>query len=90
MVPVRYLSHALGAQEDDVKWDSGTGIITIKGKEDTTIDTKKNQVARSYIITSLSDIEIIKGRTFVPVGEIGKALDLRVYWDGEKRIATFN
>ncbi len=90
MVPVRYLSHALGAQEDDVKWDSGTGIITIKGKEDITIDTKKNQVARSYIITSLSDIEIIKGRTFVPVGEIGKALDLRVYWDGEKRIATFN
>lgn len=90
MIPVRYLSHALGAKESDVKWDSSTGIITIKGEHDITIDTKKKQVARNYIITSLSDIEIIKGRTFVPVGEIGKALGLRVYWNEEKRTATFN
>lgn len=90
MVPIRYLSHALGAEENDVKWDATTGIITIKGENNITIDTRKKQVTNNYVFTTLSDIEIIKSRTFVPVGEIGKALDMKVYWDEAKRTAIFN
>lgn len=90
MVPVRYLSQALGAEDADVSWNGTTGIVTIKGDNNVTIDTRKKQVTSNYNVTTLSDIQIIKGRTFVPVGEIGKALDMKVYWDKEKRTAIFN
>ncbi len=90
MVPVRYLAHALGVEESDVRWDGNKGLITIKGEDNIRIDTIKKEVSKNYNVTTLSDIEIIKGRAFVPVGEIGKALDIKVDWDGVKRTAVFN
>lgn len=90
MVPVRYVAYALGAQEKDVRWDGQTGKITIGGTKPMTIDMKKKEMIMGSIINTLSEITVIEGRTFVPVGEIGKAFGSKVTWDGESRTATFN
>ncbi|HHX61129.1 MAG TPA: copper amine oxidase N-terminal domain-containing protein [Epulopiscium sp.] len=90
MVPVRYVAYALGAQEKDVRWDGQAGTITINGDKPMIIDMRKKEMIRASIINTLSEIKIIDGRTFVPVGEIGKAFGSKVTWDGESRTATFN
>ncbi|HHX59702.1 MAG TPA: copper amine oxidase N-terminal domain-containing protein [Epulopiscium sp.] len=90
MVPVRYVAYALGAQEKDVRWDGQAGTITINGDKPMIIDMGKKEMIRGSIINTLSEITVIEGRTFVPVGEIGKAFGSKVTWDGESRTATFN
>ena len=90
MVPLRYVSYALGIDPENLKWDSSTQMITIKGDKPMTINVQTREMNMSHVITTLSEIKIIDGRTFVPVGEIGKAFGAKVTWDGESRMATFN
>lgn len=90
MVPLRYVSYALGVDPENLKWDGSTQTITLKGEKPMTINVKTKEISRNHVINTLSEIELIDGRTFVPVGEIGKAFGLKVTWDGKNKTATFN
>lgn len=90
MVPVRYVAYALGAQDEDVRWDEQTKQITISGNKPMVIDIKKKEMIMGSVINTLSEVKIIDGRTFAPVGEIGKAFGSKVTWDGESKTAIFN
>lgn len=89
MVPVRYVAYALGVEENDLQWDGKSGTITIKADSPITINLGTKEMAKDSVITTLSEIKVIDGRTFVPVGEIAKAFGSNVTWDQIGKIATF-
>ncbi|HHX61973.1 MAG TPA: hypothetical protein GX707_14890, partial [Epulopiscium sp.] len=90
MVPLRYVSYALGLDPADLKWNGSAQTITIEDDEPMTINLRTKEMNRSHVINTLSEITVRDGRTFVPVGEIGKAFGVKVTWDGKSRTATFN
>ena len=80
MVPVRFVSEALGARVD---WDGNDRVVTVT-KESTvirlTIDSP--QIVTNGKTEAMDTSAVIKNdRTFVPVRYIAQALGLSVGWD---------
>lgn len=88
MVPLRYAVAAAGVNPDDVEFSNsiitipasklikmtlGSSTVTVDGKESTMITAAKS----------------VNGRTYVPISEIAKILDLTVGWDKNTKTATF-
>lgn len=90
MVPLRYVAYALGVDPDDLKWDGPAQTVTLKGDKDMTINMKTGTMMVDGTPSGLSETRLIGGRTFVPVGEIGRAFGAEVSWDSDSRTATFN
>ena len=84
MVPVRFVSEALGA---NVGWEPATRTVTIT-KTTTIIILQINSrlITSNGVHTTMDTTAIIKdSRTFVPVRYIAEALGLDVDWDGVTR-----
>ncbi len=88
MVPLRYAVAAAGVNPDDVEFSNG--VITIPasklikmtlGSSTVTADGKES--------TMVTAAKSVNGRTYVPISEIAKILDLTVGWDKETKTATF-
>lgn len=94
MVPVRFISEALGAKVD---WDGGQRLVMVTASDGTLIKlaigdksmiTEKSGVANTVIMDTAA---VIKGeRTYVPVKYIAVALGLSVDWHGETRTVAFS
>jgi hypothetical protein len=90
MVPVRFLSSALGVMNDDqhIKWDAQNKMVTIV-KDKTNIDI---QVGNKLLMRSSGSIkmntsaEMKSGRVFIPLRYIAESLDARIEWDEQKHI----
>ncbi|SMG59458.1 Copper amine oxidase N-terminal domain-containing protein [Paenibacillus aquistagni] len=89
MVPVRFVSEALGAKVD---WDEKASKVTVKqkdktvilfiGKKEIDVNGKKDQMD-TVAVTS-------KQRTFVPLRFVSQALGAAVVWDSAVRTAYIN
>lgn len=89
MVPVRFVSEALGAKVD---WDEKASKVTVKqkdktiilfiGKKEIDVNGKKDQMD-TVAVTS-------KQRTFVPLRFVSQALGAAVVWDSPVRTAYIN
>lgn len=88
MVPLRYAVAAAGVNPDDVEFSKG--IITIPasklikmtlGSNTVTVDGKES--------TMVTAAKSVNGRTYIPISEIAKILDLTVGWDKDTKTATF-
>ncbi|WP_324253976.1 copper amine oxidase N-terminal domain-containing protein [Paenibacillus sp. 1001270B_150601_E10] len=89
MVPVRFVSEALGAKVD---WDEKSSKVTVKqkdktivlfiGKKEIDVNGKKDQMD-TVAVTS-------KQRTFVPLRFVSQALGAAVVWDSPVRTAYIN
>lgn len=90
MVPFRYVAYALGVDSDDLKWEADTKTIRLEGDQPMTIDVNTGKMVIGANSWTLSEIRLLSGRTFVPVGEIGRAFGVDVDWDEETRTAIFN
>ena len=80
MVPVRFISEALGAE---VAWNDDAQLVTVI-KESTVIELTidSNQIITNGIAATMDTAAIIKDeRTFVPVRFIAEALQLKVGWE---------
>ena len=99
MVPVRFVSEALGAKVD---WDSTAGLVTVKGNDGTTIklligdvnmSIEKPNTTNTTNTTNTVIMDVAAGikddRTFVPVRYIAEALGLKVAWDSSTRRVLF-
>ena len=89
MVPVRFISEALGAEP---AWDPETSIVTITAADGTVISLKNGDM--NMEITKDGETKIVvmdvatiikEGRTFIPARFIAEALGLTVGWDGPTR-----
>lgn len=90
MVPLRYVAFALGVDTEDLKWDSLSKTITLKGDRPMTINAETGQMIIDDKSSNLSEITLEAGRTFVPIGEIARAFGSQVKWNPESRTAIFN
>lgn len=88
MVPIRYVAIAAGINDEDITYKDG--MITIKaGKTIYLYLNSKKMVIDGKVVTMATKPVVMSRRTYVPVAEIAKALDLKVDWDSITQTATF-
>ena len=90
LVPVKYVADALGISLDRVFWNNQTKTVTIYGEEKMTlkIGSKVMQVGSKTYHMSAAPI-IKNGRTYVPVAEITRALNVQTEWEASTKVVTF-
>lgn len=89
-VPIKYVADALGISADRVFWNSQTKTVTIYGEEKMTlkIGSKVMQVGtKTYQMSEAPSIK--NGRTYVPVAEITRALNVQTEWEANTKVVTF-
>ena len=98
MVPVRFVSLALGLPETAVKWDNHSRTCTV----DAGTRIIQFQVGNAnYLVNGVSipmtspdglsvAMEISEERSFVPFRALGEAFGIAVTWDSESSTAVYN
>ncbi len=98
MVPLSFIfNNFFDSSEDSIKWDADNKISTVvtnMSGEKTVIrfDVLNKKIYyndNEYISESVSDIEITKGRIYVPFRTLGNLLNLNVEWNSETKQASF-
>lgn len=101
MVPVRFISQALGIPKDQIKWSDTDRTVTILsanrtiqftiGSSDLYINGIKTEMVseEGYPVKALI-VEEIEGRSFIPFRALGDALGVTVAWDPDTKTATYN
>ncbi len=94
MVPLRAVSEALYGGEDTVKWDAVSKTVTINYNNNVINFTIGSDIMKingvSKPIANGVRAEIKDSRTFIPFRALGEALNARVSWDADNKIAKFN
>ena len=98
MVPVRFISLALGLPEDAIRWDPVHSTVTIDaGTRIVQFQTGNyHYTVNGVVMPMLSPdgrpvaMEIREERAFVPFRALGEAFGIRVAWEQETSTAIFN
>lgn len=89
MVPLRYVAEAFGVGPQQIIFYDGTATILFGTR---TIQVKNNSnmaILNGVSIPMDEKMQIINSRTYVPIGEIARLLDIQVEWDQATQSATF-
>lgn len=100
MVPVRFVSVALGIPEGQIQWDEENRTVTIN-YTNTTVQMKagSDQLTINGVTTTMYSpdvppkkvtVEMKDNRSFLPFRQLGYALGVPVDWDDETRTAIYN
>lgn len=90
MLPVKYVAYALGLDESQVEWDNEKKIVTIHGEQIVQLTLWSKEMFINGVPTTMSaPATLDQGRTFIPVAEVARALNVDVSWDNETKSATF-
>lgn len=89
MVPIRYLTEAFGIAGSALQYDKGVATITIGNdilrlRDGSSVANYKGQDRPMGGKVMVKD-----NRTYVPMGEIGRILNLVVEWDNTLKVAKF-
>jgi len=103
MIPIRFISYALGIPSESVHWANGVGgaggIVTITAPNNRIV---RFQVGSSMMTINGGEVPMVDAngravyaqnvneRVFIPFRQIGTALDVPVSWDAEAGQAIFN
>jgi len=100
MIPVRFVSQALGIPESQIVWDSGNRTVTIYNGSRAiqfkigSSDININGVITTMYNTAMTPVkvnaEIRDDRSFLPFRALGNALSVPVDWDETTKTAIFN
>ncbi|WP_250228535.1 copper amine oxidase N-terminal domain-containing protein [Anaeropeptidivorans aminofermentans] len=98
MVPVRFISNALGLADEKVKWDDASKTVTVDaGTRIVQFQIgNTNYLANGVSIPMTSPdglpvaAEITNERSFVPFRALGDAFNITVAWDAATSTATYN
>lgn len=84
MVPLRVISEGLGASVD---WNNGTSTATIsKGSEVLVLQAgRKTAKVNGTTISLDAPVQVVSGRTMVPLRFVGEHLGLQVNWNQAKQ-----
>ena len=90
MMPVRYVSNALGIQERNILYANDT--ITIFHGEDViqmTVGSKEVRWNNVPIVILDTPVSVVNGRAYVPVAQLGAIFGTEVTWDAKFKTVTF-
>ena len=98
MVPVRFISLALGLPENAVRWDPAHSTVTIDaGNRIVQFQTGSYHFTVNGVMMPMVSpdglpvaMEIREERSFVPFRALGEAFGIRVSWEQETSTAVFN
>ena len=89
MIPVRYVSEAFGISGKDVLFNKGT-VTLLAGNRTIQLTNGSNIAILNGVQITMDEKVVIKdGRTYIPMGEIGRLLGVSVSWDNTTKTATF-
>lgn len=89
MVPVRYVAYALGIDSDQIIWSSKEKSITIQGKKEVKLFVgKEYMLVDGQVIQLNEQVQIINGRTYLPIGDLCKCFEVQYSWDNIKKQLT--
>ena len=89
MIPVRYVSEAFGIAGKDVLFSNGT-VTMFAGSRTVQLQNGSNIAVVNGVNIQMDQKVVIKdGRTYIPMGEIGRILGVSVAWDGTTKTVTF-
>jgi len=98
MVPIRFISYALGLDEGAVRWDPETSTVTV----DAGVRIVQFQTGNSfYVVNGVPirmvnvagepvEMQIRNERSFVPFRALGEAFNIPVSWDAATSTAIYN
>ena len=92
MVPVKYVSDVFGVNGKDVLFskENGGTITIFAGNRVLQVVNGSNIALINGVKVPMDEkVTIIDGRTYVPVGEMARLLDVDVEWSNETKTATF-
>lgn len=92
MVPVKYVSDAFGINGNKMQFSSENGgTITIEaGPRILQLVNGSHIAVVNGVQTPMDEeVAIVEGRTYVPVGQIARMLDIEVHWSNANKTATF-
>jgi len=89
MVPLRFISEALGAQ---LRWDDANQIIDIThGNTEIQLQIGTNRMTVNGQVSTMDQAPVvISGRTLIPLRYVAEAFGASVSWDGPNRTAIIN
>ena len=89
MIPVRYVSEAFGIDGHNIAFEKG--IVTLfAGNRIVQLTNGSNIALVNGVKFPMEQAVAIKeGRTYIPVGEVGRILGVNVNWNNETKTATF-
>lgn len=93
MVPVKYVSDAFGINGNKIQFSSENGgTITIDaGARMLQLVNGSNIANFNGVQTPMDEaVTIVEGRTYVPVGQMARMLDIEVDWSNANKTATFS
>ncbi|MDA3733227.1 copper amine oxidase N-terminal domain-containing protein [Niameybacter massiliensis] len=93
MVPVRYVSDVFGINGNDVLFSNENGgtITIFAGNKVLQVVNGSNIALVNGVRVPMDEkVSIVDGRTYVPVGEMGRLLGVDVEWSNETKTATFS
>ena len=88
MIPIRYAAEAAGVSSSDVKFLGGIITVPASKKIEMTLGSRIVK-ADGAVSTMITEPISLNGRTYVPISEIAKLLNLQVQWNQEEQTATF-
>lgn len=92
MVPARYVADVFGVNGKDVlfsKENGGTITIFAGNRVLQVVNGSNIALVNGVKVPMDEKVTIIDGRTYVPVGEMARLLDVDVEWSNETKTATF-
>ena len=90
MLPIKYVSEALGISSGAIKWNSATKTVIIQAEKMIVLTVGSNQMqVGNETLQMAAAPEIVNGRTFVPVAEITRALNVETSWNHLTKQVTF-
>lgn len=90
MVPVRYVSEAFGIEGNNIMFKNGV-VTLIAGNRIVQLKNGSNVATLNGTAITMDEAVTIKdGRTYIPMGEVGRILGVNVSWNNETKTATFN
>lgn len=89
MVPLKYVADAIGITSKDIQFANQITTITV-GQKNIQLFIGENRVMSNGKELIINGKVILKeGRTYVPVGEVARLLDVKVIWQPETKTAVF-
>ena len=89
MIPVRYVSEAFGIAGNNIAFEKGV-ITLFAGNRIVQLTNGSNIALVNGVKFPMEQAVVIKeGRTYIPVGEVGRILGVNVNWNNETKTATF-